>query len=54
VPVPLANPFLVGAELENNDYNGLYYKHILMIVSDDCKWCLYYKWAYDHNWWRAA
>jgi hypothetical protein len=29
---------------------GLYYKHILTIVSDDHKWRLYYKCAYDHNW----
>ncbi len=39
VPVPLANPFLVGAELQNNDYNDLYYKLILtivMIVNDAC------------------
>jgi len=33
---------------------GLYYKHILMIVSDDRKWCLYYKCAYDHNWALAS
>ncbi len=32
--------------------SGLYYKHILMIVSDDRKWCLYYKFAYDRNWWH--
>ncbi len=25
----------------------LYYKHILMIVSDDHKWCLYYKCVID-------
>ncbi len=30
--------------------SGLYYKHILMIVSDNRKWCLYYKCAYDRNW----
>jgi len=26
---------------------GLYYKHILTIVSDDHKWSLYYKCAYE-------
>jgi len=30
------------------DISGLYYKHILMIVSDDRKWRQYYKCAYDH------
>ncbi len=23
----------------------LYYKHIMTIISDDRKWCLYYKWV---------
>ncbi len=31
--------------------SGLYYKHILTIVSDDRKWRQYYKCAYDRNWW---
>jgi hypothetical protein len=34
--------------------SGLYYKHILMIVSDNRKWCLYYKFAYDRNWALAS
>jgi len=29
--------------ITDNSYCGLYYKHILTIVSDDCKWCQYYK-----------
>ncbi len=33
---------------------GLYYKHILAIVSDVRKWRLYYKFAYDHNWALAS
>ncbi len=33
---------------------GLYYKHILTIVSDDHKWSLYYKCAYDRNWALAS
>ncbi len=33
---------------------GLYYKHILTIISDDRKWHLYYKCAYDRNWALAS
>ncbi len=29
-----------------NYFSGLYYKNILTIVSDDHKWCLYYKWSF--------
>ncbi len=29
--------------LEKFSYCGLYYKHIFTILSDNCKWCLYYK-----------
>ncbi len=25
------------------DISGLYYKHIMAIIADDCKWRLYYK-----------
>jgi hypothetical protein len=34
--------------------SGLYYKHILTIVSDDRKWSLYYECAYDRNWALAS
>jgi hypothetical protein len=30
--------------------SGMYYKNILMIVSDDCKLCLYYKCALPQPW----
>ncbi len=37
----LALPFIKGSLLKL--FSGLYYKNILTIVSDDRKWCLYYK-----------
>ncbi len=33
---------LIHKVAEGLEICGLYYKNILMIVSDDCKWSLYY------------
>jgi len=41
---PCHCPLIVlSHSLYNEDTSGLYYKHILTIVSDDRKWCQYYK-----------